>query len=63
MARANFVTTLDRLIEAAPQLTRATAAVTERWARRRLELNKDEPLVYRGLALRCIGSKRWRDRQ
>jgi hypothetical protein len=35
----------------------------EQYARRKLRLKKDEPLVYRGLQLRCIGSKLWRERQ
>lgn len=46
-----------------PSITEATVAVTEQYARRKLRLKKDEPLVYRGLQLRCIGSKLWRERQ
>lgn len=37
-----------------------TVEVTEGYARRVLRLRKDDPLVYRGLELRCIGSPRWR---
>lgn len=39
----------------------ATVAVTERYARRTLRLKKDQPLVYRGLNLHCVGSPRWRE--
>ena len=47
---------------AAAQAPIETAAipVTERYARRKLRLKRADPLVYRGLALRCIGSSRWR---
>lgn len=41
----------------------ATVSVTERYARRVLRVKKDEPLVYRGLQLKCIGSKLYRERQ
>jgi hypothetical protein len=40
----------------------ATVAVTERYCRRTLRLKKRDPLAYRGLKLRCIGSARWRAR-
>jgi hypothetical protein len=43
-----------------PSITTATIAVTERYARRVLRLKKADPLVYRGLELKCVGSKRWR---
>ena len=45
-----------------PSITVATVCVTEQYARRKLRLRKDEPLVYRGLRLRCIGSQLWRNR-
>lgn len=35
--------------------------VTEKYARRTLHIPKDEPLVWKGVAFRCIGSKRWRE--
>lgn len=38
-------------------------AVTETYARRVLKLKRSEPLVFRGLVLTCIGSKRWRQEQ
>lgn len=38
----------------------ATVSVTEQYARRVLGVKKDQPLVYRGLKLKCVGSKRWR---
>lgn len=44
---------------ARPEIDVATVAVTERYARRVLGLAKDAPLVYRGLTLKCIGSRRW----
>lgn len=44
-----------------PSIDVATVAVTEPYARKVLKVKKDEPLVYRGLRLRCIGSKRWRE--
>jgi hypothetical protein len=46
-----------------PGIAIATVAVTERYARRKLRIRKREPLQYRGLTLKCIGSKLWRDRQ
>jgi hypothetical protein len=46
-----------------PSIDTATVAVTEKYARKVLGVKKDEPLVYRGLRLRCIGSKLWRDRR
>jgi len=39
----------------------ATVAVLPETARRRLKLKKADPLFYGGMALRCIGSQRWRD--
>lgn len=44
-----------------PQITSATIEVTEDYARRKLKLKKKDTLVYRGLRLRCIGSRAWRD--
>lgn len=46
-----------------PDIDVATVAVTERYARRVLGVKKHEPLIYRGLRLRCIGSKRYREKQ
>lgn len=60
----NVVTALDRLASfrdiSRPSLETATVEVTEKYARKRLKLKKDDPLIYKGLKLRCIGSKRWR---
>lgn len=42
-------------------ITSGVIAVSEKYARRRLRLKKAVPLVYRGITLRCIGSKRWRE--
>lgn len=46
-----------------PSIREATICVTETYARRKLGLKKDDPLVYRGLQLKCIGSALWRVRQ
>jgi hypothetical protein len=46
-----------------PSIGVATVAVTERYARRKLRIRKSEPLEYRGLTLKCIGSKQWRSRR
>jgi hypothetical protein len=58
--RRGFVHGLDRLAEhrsrvVGCKLVNVTIKVTERYARRRLGLRKDEPLMYRGLVLRCTG--------
>lgn len=37
---------------ARPSINQATVAVTEKYARKKLGIKKDEPLVYRGLSLR-----------
>lgn len=59
-----FVSTLREFADyrdrAALTITAATVAVTEKYARKVLKLKKTEPLVYRGLILHCVGSKRWR---
>jgi hypothetical protein len=46
-----------------PSISEATVCVTEQYARRKLRIKKDQPLVYRGLRLKCIGSKLWRARR
>jgi hypothetical protein len=59
-----FIADLDRLIEYRGPMTPApiaTVAVTERYARRKLRVGKGK-LAYRGIPLRCIGSKLWRER-
>jgi hypothetical protein len=60
-----FKDALDRFAEyrdtARPSIDKATVAVTETYCRRTLGLRKDDPLMYRGLQLTCIGSKRWRE--
>jgi hypothetical protein len=43
-----------------PSINTATVEVTEETARKALGIRKAEPLTYRGLTLRCIGSRRWR---
>jgi hypothetical protein len=43
-----------------PGVVTATVAVRSETLRRALRLKKGEPLVYRGLSIRCVGSKRWR---
>jgi hypothetical protein len=62
---ASFIVTLGRFADwrdhAKSKIDTATVEVTEQYARRRLGIRKDEPLVYRGLTLRCIGSKLWRE--
>jgi hypothetical protein len=56
--------TLDRFADwreaSNPAVTAATIAAREATVRKALRLKKREPLVYRGLALRCIGSREWR---
>lgn len=42
------------------QVVSATVAAREATVRKALRIKKAAPLVYRGLTLRCIGSKRWR---
>jgi hypothetical protein len=62
-----FIAVLDKFAtyrdSARPSINRATVAVTERYARKKLGIKKDEPLIYRGLTLQCVGSKRWRERR
>jgi hypothetical protein len=43
-----------------PRVQSATIAAREATVRRALRIKKAEPLVYRGLTLRCVGSTRWR---
>ena len=60
-----FTHELDRFIDyvtvTRPSIKNATVSVTESYARRRLKLKKDAPLIYRGLSLKCIGPKKWRN--
>lgn len=72
MTRRAFTAEVDRLLEYVPSasgrwrrpaIAHATVPVTEGWARRVLGLGKDDVLVYRGVALTCIGSRAWRARQ
>jgi hypothetical protein len=60
----SFKAVLDKFADyrdkANRQINAATVCVTERYARSVLKIKKDKPLEYRGLSLRCIGSKRWR---
>lgn len=60
----NFIETLEQFRDYTKKSGRpiktAVAAVTERYARRRLRVKAPEPLQYQGIKLRCIGSKRWR---
>lgn len=44
-----------------PSITTAVIEVSEKYARRVLHIKKDKPLAYRGLSLKCIGSKAWRN--
>lgn len=46
-----------------PSITIATLSVCPETARRKLRIRKGEPLEYRGLKLRCVGSKLWRERR
>ena len=59
-----FVKALDEFVDyvvgSGRKISSAAVAVTERYARRKLKIRAKEPLVYRGMQLRCIGSKRWR---
>lgn len=60
----NFRRQVDRLCAwrkpAGSRIEGVTVEVTEGYARRVLRLRKHDPMVYRGLELRCIGSRRWR---
>lgn len=62
-----FKTELDNFVEyiktAKPDISHATVDVTERYARKKLKVKKKDPIVYRGLALSCRGSKKWRYEQ
>lgn len=49
--------------KAPPRSDTVTLEVTESYARKVLRLKKSEPLFYRGLRLKCIGSKHWRREQ
>jgi siroheme synthase len=57
-------TVLDRFADwrdkSNPAITEATVSVREATARRVLRLKKGDPLIYRGLSIRCVGSPRWR---
>lgn len=59
-----FVSTLDKFCDwrekHKPTIAVAVIEVTEATARRRLKIPKTEPLRYRGLSLKCIGSTRYR---
>lgn len=61
-----FVRVLDEFAEWCakhrPDIKSATIHVTASTARRKLKIKKNDPLVYRGLTLRCIGSKRYRNK-
>jgi hypothetical protein len=63
----SFIKTLDEfttyIATARPSISTATVAVTEKTARRVLKLKKKDPLTYKGLTLKCVGSKRWRNEQ
>lgn len=58
---ASFLVTLKRFADwrdgAKSPINAATVEVTERYARRKLGLPKTAPLEFRGLTLKCIGSK------
>lgn len=60
----NFIEALKHFADyrdiSAPSVSHATVDVTEQYARRRLKLKKKDPLVYRGLALTCRGSRSYR---
>lgn len=51
MAGASFTEAIDQ----------ATVAVLPSTARRTLKIKKADPIVYRGVTLKCIGSKGWRN--
>jgi len=61
----SFIKTLDRFCDyvevSRPSIKDAVISVTERHARNTLKIKKKDPLVYRGLTLKCIGSQRWRN--
>lgn len=63
-----FLTSVKHLVEMRQNRRLAggsatTVEVTERYARRVLHLKESEPMVYQGLRLYCIGSKKWRRMQ
>lgn len=43
-----------------PDIATVTVAVRTETVRRALRLSKKDPLVFRGLAIRCLGSRKWR---
>lgn len=61
-----FTTTLAKFADwrdkHRPSIKRVTVEVTEIYARRVLSTPKGKALKYRGLALDCVGSKVWRQR-
>ena len=63
--RIGFVALLDKFADycaaADLKVDAAVVAVCEKYARDKLGIDKGEPLIYRGMALRCVGSKVWRD--
>lgn len=69
MARKNFIANLDLYIEWLHKMlkpvlgTTARINVTEKYARRKLKIKKDQPTTYRGLILICLGSHAWRQEQ
>jgi hypothetical protein len=43
-----------------PDISAVTVAVRTATVRKALKIKKSEPLVFRGLIIRCVGSRRWR---
>lgn len=61
--KASLDTFADYIKTARPSIAHATVDATEKYVRQVLSIKKKEPLVYRGLALTCRGSKKWRYEQ
>lgn len=63
----NFIERVEQFIaackEAKRPIPRITVAVSEKYALRRLGIPKGHAVEYNGVLLKCIGSKRWRQKQ
>jgi hypothetical protein len=64
---SSFISEIDRLLawkqKSNSPISAVTVSVTEKTARPRLKLKKKDPLVYKGLELKCVGTRAWRLRQ
>lgn len=56
----SFIDDLEKLIEWRSPVKRVTLAVRTSTVRRKLKIKAGQPLEYKGIAITCVGSKRWR---